>query len=138
MTDELRKYDRMMLRSAFQSLFWSVLVTRKRDQGLTRKGLADKLGIHKSFVTRSFTTPPNWQIDKVSDMAEALGVDLILEARDRATGVIYTSSGVRTPVTTGSSTDHVQRVSTGTVVATRTADASGRPSYEPTRSTVAA
>lgn len=120
MSEGRREYDRLMLRSAFQSLFWSVLLSRKRAEGLTRKGLADRLGVHKSFVTRSFSAPPNWQLDKVSDMAEALGVDLVLEARDRVTGVIYTPSGVRAPVTTGSSIDLVQRVSTQSRVVTGT------------------
>lgn len=113
MIDERRKYDRLMLRSAFQSLFWSVLLTRKHDQGLTRTGLAEKLGIHKSFVTRAFSKPPNWQVDKISDMADALGVDLILEARDRATGAIYTPSGVRHRPTTSSNIDRVQTMGSG-------------------------
>lgn len=116
MNDGRREYDRLMLRSAFQSLFWSVLLSRKRTEGLTRKGLADRLGVHKSFVTRSFSAPPNWQIDKVSDIADALGVELILEARDRVTGVIHTPSGVRTAVTTGSSIDQVQNVTQSRIV----------------------
>ena len=123
MNDGSREYDRLMLRSAFQSLFWSVLLARKRAEGLTRKGLADKLGVHKSFVTRSFSAPPNWQIDKVSDMAEALGVDLVLEARDRVTGVIYTPSGVRAPVSTGSSIGQVQSVGTQSSIVTKTDEA---------------
>lgn len=102
MTDETRLYDRLMLRSAFQSLFWVVLLDRKRKEQLTRKGLADKLGVHKSFVSRAFSRPPNWQIDKISDFSDALGVDLVVEARDRATGVVYTASGIRQPTTTGS------------------------------------
>lgn len=120
MNDQCREYDRLLLRSAFQSLFWSVLLSRKRAEGLTRKGLADRLGVHKSFVTRSFSTPPNWQIDRVSDMAEALGVDVILEARDRVTGVIYTPSGIRTSVSTGSSIEKVQSVSTQSRIVTQT------------------
>lgn len=103
MTDETRLYDRLMLRSAFQSLFWVILHTRKREQKLTRKGLADKLGVDKSFVTRAFSRPPNWQIDKIADMSEALDVDLVLEARDRKTGAVYTPTGVRVPATTSTS-----------------------------------
>jgi hypothetical protein len=94
MTDLRREYDRTMLRSAFQSLFWSVLLARKRQSNLTLKGLADKLGINKSYVSRSFSSPPNWQIDRVSDMSEALDVDLIVAARDRKTGLIFMPSGV--------------------------------------------
>lgn len=91
--DPAREFRRQMLRSSFQSLFWAVLVARKRRSKFTLKALADKLGINKSYVTRSFSSPPNWQIDKMSDMADALGVDLVIEARDRATGEIFTPHG---------------------------------------------
>jgi len=106
MTHDNRVYDRQMLRSAFQSLFWNVILTRKRQNGFNFKALADKLGINKSYVSRSFSSPPNWQIDKVADMSEALGVDLIIEARDRKNpNVIYTPSGIRQPATTSTSLD---------------------------------
>ncbi|MFN9015835.1 MAG: helix-turn-helix domain-containing protein [Hyphomonadaceae bacterium] len=84
-----RDYRRQMTRAAFQSLFWNVLQKRKQDAGLTLKGLADKLGIHKSYMTRSFSSPPNWQIDKLSDLADALEVELVIEARDQKTGRIW-------------------------------------------------
>jgi len=88
-----RDYRRQMDRSAFQSLFWNVLLARKKEKGLTLKGLADKLGINKSYISRSFSSPPNWQIDKISDMADALGVDIVFEARDRRSGRLYTPFG---------------------------------------------
>lgn len=119
MVDQKRQYDRMMQRSAFQSLFWSVLLTRKRESNFTLKALADKLGINKSYITRSFSSPPNWQIDKISDVAEALGVDLIVEARDRATGVIYTPSGVRQPVITSSAGHQVRTESRAVTTSTQ-------------------
>jgi hypothetical protein len=98
MTDEKRMFDRISLRSEFQSLFWSILLKRKSETGFTFKALADALGINKSYVSRSFSSPPNWQIDKISDMADALGVELIVEARDRENpSVIYTASGTRQP-----------------------------------------
>lgn len=114
MTDETRLYDRMMLRSALQSLFWVVLLARKREEKLTKKGLADKLGIHKSFVSRAFSRPPNWQIDKLADMSDALDVDLVIEARDRKTGVIYTPAGERVTPITSSNLSEVRKVETGT------------------------
>lgn len=88
------------MRSEFQSLFWHVLTVRKRETKFSLKALADKLGINKSYVSRSFSAPPNWTIDKLSDMAEALQVDLVLEARDRVSGRIYAPAGTTTdPVT---------------------------------------
>jgi len=88
-----RSYRRQMVRSSFQSLFWHVLLERKKEIGLTLKGLADRLNINKSYISRSFSEPPNWQIDKISDMSDALNVDIIITARDRRTGRIYTPHG---------------------------------------------
>lgn len=104
----VREYDRHMLRSAFQSLFWSVLLERKKVEQFTLKKLADRLGINKSYISRSFSSPPNWQIDKISDMADALGVEIIIEARDRLLGCIYSPQGIRRAVTTGSSVKGIQ------------------------------
>jgi transcriptional regulator with XRE-family HTH domain len=123
--NEARLYKRIMLRSEFQSLFWGVLKTRKREAKLTLKGLADRLGINKSYVTRSFSSPPNWQIDKIADMADALGVDLHLEARDRTTGAIYTPTGLVGCAHTESAAD---RIPVSSNVA-RTASGSPRPSH---------
>lgn len=88
-----RQFKRLMLRSEFQSLFWHALLTRKRESKFTLKALADKLGINRSYVTRSFSSPPNWTIDKISDMADALDLDLIVEARDRSNSRLYTPTG---------------------------------------------
>ncbi len=98
-------FRRGALRSAFHSLFWGVIVDRKRNSGLKMKDLADKLGVHKSFVSRSFSSPPNWRIDTLADFSDALGLDLIVEARDRKTGRIFTSSGISAH---GSTTTRIQ------------------------------
>lgn len=88
-----RNYDRLMLRSAFQSLFWSVILDKKRKSGLTLTKVAESLGVDKAYVSRSFSSPPNWQVDKISDMAEALGVELELFARDTITGELFSPTG---------------------------------------------
>lgn len=98
-----KSYRRQMVRSSFQSLFWHVLIERKKEIGLTLKGLSDKLGINKSYISRSFSEPPNWQIDKISDMSDALDVDIIITARDRRTGRIYTPHGGMIEMVTTSS-----------------------------------
>jgi transcriptional regulator with XRE-family HTH domain len=97
----LRSFDRQMLRSAFQSLFWSVFSDRKRKGKMTQQQFADALGVDKSAVSRSFSIPQNWTIDKLADMAGVLGVELVVEARDAAaSGVVFTAIGVREPVRT--------------------------------------
>jgi hypothetical protein len=82
-----------MLRARFQSLFWAVFLDKKKKNKFSLTDLADMIGIHKSYVSRSFTNPPNWQIDKISDFADALGLDLEICAVDRETGEVFTPQG---------------------------------------------
>lgn len=88
-------FRRGMLRSAFHSLFWAVIADRKRNAGLKMKDIAANLGVNKSFVSRSFSSPPNWRLDTLADFSDALDLDLIVEARDRKTGRVFTPAGVR-------------------------------------------
>jgi DNA-binding phage protein len=93
-------FRRGMVRHAFHSLFWAVLNERKRTSGLKITDLAEKLGVNKSFVSRSFSNPPNWRIDTLADFSDALDVDLVIEARDRNTGQVFTPSGSKAGVKT--------------------------------------
>lgn len=86
---------RNMLRASFHSLFWSVILHRKKHFGLKMQDIATKLGVNKSFVSRSFSSPANFRSDTLSDFADALDLDLIIEARDRTTGRIFTPYGIR-------------------------------------------
>lgn len=92
--ERLVAFDREMLRSAFVSMFWSVISDRKRRGGYMLQTLADALGCHKSAVSRWFSNePPNWTLDTVADIAGALDVELHIEARDRQTGIVHTAAG---------------------------------------------
>jgi hypothetical protein len=94
----LLEYDRAMLRSAFVSLFWAAVSERKRRGKYTLQMLADRLGTDKSGVSRWFSKdPPNWRIDTISDIANALDLDVELRATDRITGTIFASSGIYKP-----------------------------------------
>lgn len=104
----LKAFDRQMLRAKFQSLFWNVVSARKKNGKYTLQQLADTLGVNKSAVSRGFSEPQNWTIDKLSDMADALGVELVIEARDKVGDVIYTPVGVTQPVVTGSQSSAIQ------------------------------
>jgi transcriptional regulator with XRE-family HTH domain len=97
-TDRLREYDNLMLRSAFVSLFWSVIKERRKTRKLTLQQIAEGLGTNKSAVSRWFSNdPPNWRLSTISDMANHLDIDLRIEAHDRATGAVYRPSGVVKP-----------------------------------------
>lgn len=108
-----RKYKRLMLRSSFQSLFWSILLDRKKKSNLNMSQLGERLGVNKSYLSRSFSSPPNWQIDKISDLADALGVEIHITARDHQTGEIFSPVGKTDYVDTSkdlrSSSDEMQR-----------------------------
>lgn len=90
----LAGYDREMLRSAFVSIFWAIITYKKEHGGFALKTLADKIGINKSAPTRWFSGQrPNWTADTIADIASALGVDVDIKARDRETGIVFTSHG---------------------------------------------
>lgn len=94
--ERLRDYDREMLRSMFVSLFWVAIQERKRRGRFTLQELAKGLGVGKSIVSRWFSgQSPNWQSDTISDIANALDLDIEVKAIDRSTGAIITPSGVQ-------------------------------------------
>jgi hypothetical protein len=99
----LLEYDRAMLRAAFVSLFWGAITEHKRRGKYTLQMLADKLGRNKSGVSRWFSrNPPNWGVDTISDMANALDLEIEIRATDRITGRVFTSSGILAAAQTSS------------------------------------
>jgi transcriptional regulator with XRE-family HTH domain len=97
-TDRLREYDRMMLRSSFVTVFWAAIQERRKAGKFTLQGLAKALGTNKSAVSRWFSgQSPNWQVDTISDIADALNLELRIEAIDRTTGAKITPTSVQYP-----------------------------------------
>jgi transcriptional regulator with XRE-family HTH domain len=94
----VRAYERAILRTAFVSLFRSIIAERKRrDKSFTLQGLAKKIGTNKAEVSRWFKGEPNWTINTISTLANALNVDLEIKARDRLVqGATYTPAGIQT------------------------------------------
>lgn len=83
-----------MLRSAFVSMIQSV-VQSKRTQGYTLQQLADDTNNNKSTVSRWFSEEvPNWQVDTIADIVDALNVELVLRVRDRETGALHSPQGI--------------------------------------------
>ncbi|MFM9862464.1 MAG: helix-turn-helix domain-containing protein [Micropepsaceae bacterium] len=108
----LRDYDRGMLRSAFVSLFWSVVSERRRRGDFTLQALAKKIGRDKSAMSRWFSGTPNWTLDTIADLAGALDLELRVEARERTTGMVFGARGAErhAPTTTFVSTTTVASV----------------------------
>jgi len=87
----LRKYDRIMLRASFVSLFWGAIEERRKRGGFTFKEFAKQVGTSKSEMSRWFRgQPQNWTLNTVASLADALDLDIRLQAVERSTGIIYT------------------------------------------------
>lgn len=97
-----RDYDRQMMRAAFQSLFLGVIQEKKKS-GYQLQQLAADTDNLKSTVSRWFSpnSLPNWQIDTVSDICDALKLKLELKVTDMVSGVAYSPQGVVSPTTRG-------------------------------------
>lgn len=94
--DELREYDRHMFRSSLVSLFWRIIsVKKEQPEGYKLQNLADSLRKGKSLVSRWFSSEtPNWEANTISDIANALNVDLHVTAVDRSDGTVYSTRSV--------------------------------------------
>jgi transcriptional regulator with XRE-family HTH domain len=123
---QMREYRRHMLRGEFRSLFWTIFSERKRSKKFTLQAFADKLGIGKSSLSRGFNEPQNWTIDKMSDMADALGVELVVEARDRQTNAVYTPIGLTSNVETINSAKARSVIFAGRSASTTTSSCPGK------------
>ncbi len=95
----LRAYASAMLCSAFVSLFWAVISERRRRGTYTLIELAKQIGANKAEVSRWFRGHPNWTLRTIAKIADALNVDLRIEAVDRASGEIFTPAGIQNRVT---------------------------------------
>ena len=90
---EQREFRSHMLRSSIVSAFWCVISTR-RESGLKLVDVAEKLGINKSAISRWFSgSTPNWSLSTISDLANALDVEVEIVLRDRKTGEVFTPTG---------------------------------------------
>lgn len=107
----LRDFDREVYRSSLVSIFWAVISDRKKG-GFKLRMLADALGRDKSVVSKWFSKLPNWEANTVSDIANALDVELRITARDRTNGRMYDVSGHLRPVLTGTSGPKIVDAST--------------------------
>jgi transcriptional regulator with XRE-family HTH domain len=90
----LLSYDRGMLRAAFVSLFWACIAHRKKEGKFSFQTFAAQLGVNKSLVSRWFKGDPNWSVNTIASIANALNLDIEIQAKDRVTGVVYTPTGI--------------------------------------------
>jgi transcriptional regulator with XRE-family HTH domain len=84
-----------MLRSSFVGLFWSIFSERKKREGMNLSELAKRVGSTKAEMSRWFNGDPNWTLNTVANLANALDVELKIQAVERATGRVFTQSGLQ-------------------------------------------
>ncbi|WP_295491463.1 helix-turn-helix transcriptional regulator [Sphingorhabdus sp. EL138] len=115
-TEMLAEYDRFFYRSSLVSMFWAVIQARKkRKSAFKMKQLSDALKVDKSVVSRWFANSPNWTANTVSDIANALDLEIRVSVYDRTDGKIYTPSGEQTQALTTScpsTIDETPRINT--------------------------
>jgi transcriptional regulator with XRE-family HTH domain len=86
-------FERGLLRSAFRSLFWAVITERKKKSDFKLVDLARAVAASKHEVSRWFNGDPNWTINTIANIANALNVDVRIEAVDRTSGQVFTPAG---------------------------------------------
>jgi transcriptional regulator with XRE-family HTH domain len=91
----IRAFERGILRSAFVSLFWSIIQERKKSGTFTLQALAKSLSTNKAEVSRWFKGDPNWTVNTIAGIANALDVDIKIEAVDRSTKAVFTPAGLQ-------------------------------------------
>jgi len=132
-----------MLRSAFVSLFWSVILHKRQSGKFTLQSLADALSRSKSVVSRWFSPElPNWEVDTIADIADALNLDLEIRAKERTTNLMFGPSGAITHLhgSQGGSANMITTTSEGSAAIAQYAVINGRivPSPPPEPTTEAA
>lgn len=88
--EEEKKYRQMSLHSMFSSLFWGVIQRNRGKKECTIDEIARKTGYSKQRIMNLFSSHPQWSCNAIFYVAEALNLELIVEARERSTGKIYT------------------------------------------------
>lgn len=91
--EEEKKYKRLCLHSQIRSLLWGVFKTKNDRNGYTLKQLANDAGYTDITSQEYFVNNLQLTIDEIADFAEALNVELRIEAHERSTDEIFTPSG---------------------------------------------
>ena len=76
--------------------FWLAIEARREESGLTQTQLAERTGRDKTNISKLLDGPRNWTLKTISDLAEALNVQVELVLKDReSVARSFTPTGVR-------------------------------------------
>jgi len=74
--------------SAFTNLVWE-----RKDEGLTKAVVADRMGVDRATVTKITTAPTNMKIRTAAAFANALDADILFLLVDRNQGRMFSAIG---------------------------------------------
>jgi hypothetical protein len=93
-----RAFAADLLEHAFFGAFYTAIVARKNEDGLTRAQLGSRMGREKTGISKLLSGPRNWQLSTISDLSEALNLKLEFRLIDRLNPFReFTSTGVQYP-----------------------------------------
>jgi hypothetical protein len=76
--------------------FWLAIEARRKESGLTQSLLVERTGRDKTNISKLLDKPRNWTLKTISDLAEALGVQVEVALKDKENSTrIFTPTGVR-------------------------------------------
>jgi transcriptional regulator with XRE-family HTH domain len=81
-------------------MLWGAFDARRKSEGFRFQDLADATGTNKGQVSRWFSGLPNWTLNTISDIAEALDLEIEVRARHRVKGHVYLPNAVLQPKAT--------------------------------------
>ena len=83
----------LLARRIFGAIY-SALIVRARDSGLTRKTFGDRIGSEKTSVSKLLKSHGNWKTQRLSDVSNALDLDVEVCLIDRHNPYrVFTSRG---------------------------------------------
>lgn len=103
--------------------FWLAIEARRKEDGLTQNELSERTGRDKTNISKLLDGPRNWTLKTISDLAEALNLQVEFSLKDKKKPErVFTPTGV-----TWESVTEIPAVTTQAVTAANTA----MPSYYP-------
>jgi transcriptional regulator with XRE-family HTH domain len=84
--EDARTYDRLVVEGVFENAVYSAfsnLLAIRKEEGLKKSDIADRMGVDRATVTELTTSPTNMKIMTAASLANALAADIVFLLIDR-------------------------------------------------------